>query len=359
MLKKEVAAMVGEVFAEHKLPDEFARRVLEGIPELKFSKWECPFCGSITTCMQFLGEDVTYHFVMGVSGSAFKLLWARDWCPSNNSVGLLGLEVIRRVFWALGFEYEHMDGCRLPEDIEVFQRKIVEGIRNGKPVLAGGVVGPPDLGIVAGYEEGGRVLRGQSYFHDGSQGYYREADWATGCSGLILVGEKKVPPPEAEILRESLRWAIQLARTPHMVERRTTGLAAYDAWAAALGRDEDFPEGDRKVLTFRCNVHTSVTLSGLCDARRSAAAFLRSMADVDGAARPDLLAAADAYDEEVRILDEAMHAAPFCFSPEEERLKIADPALRAAQAEAVLTAKEIDARAVEHLERALASMDAA
>ena len=84
-----------------------------------------------------------------------------------------------------------------------------------------------------------------------------------------------------------------------------------------------------------------------------AAQFLSEFADVEPAVTDDLQAAAKLYEQEVSILSEAQSKAPFCFAPEEERLKMADRGLREFLADHVLQAKEKDQQAVEHLERAL------
>ena len=73
---EEVAPMVQEVLNEHKLPIEFTRKVLDNIPGIGFDKELCTFAGSIKASMDFLNHPVTYDFIMGVSGAAFKLLWA-------------------------------------------------------------------------------------------------------------------------------------------------------------------------------------------------------------------------------------------------------------------------------------------
>jgi RNA polymerase sigma-70 factor (ECF subfamily) len=359
---EELTPVVQEVFDEHKLPPEFARKVLEGIADLGYDKsGETTLCGSIVAVLEYMKDPVGYDFVMGVSGTSFKLLWHLGWCTSNNSMGILGSEPIRRAFRALGYDYEYIWRDDLPDAEEVFRRKIKDSIDNDRPVIACGIIGPPDEGIVAGYDRNGEVLLGRSYFCDGSQGYYEKADWFKDCYGLIVVGKKKKSPPRQQILRETLQWAVQLGRTPTSDELptadggRATGLAAYDAWAEALKKDEDFPSDDMKILTFRCQVSTSVTLSGLRDARKTAVSFLKAMAQEGNSARGDIQRAAAAYEEEVAVLEEALTLAPFCWQ-EEKLLQMADPKLRARLSEMVLLAKEKDEQAVTALEEALEAM---
>ena len=132
---------------------------------------------------------------------------------------------------------------------------------------------------------------------------------------------------------------------------RVLGLAAYDTWAAALLRDEDFPAGDLKMLTFRCNVNGGVTYSGLRDARRCAIEFLRNTANEVPEAPSGILQAAAAYEAEARILD--AKTVPWCGSPEEERIQMASRKFRTGLAEVILAAKEADQKAIELLEQAV------
>jgi hypothetical protein len=347
-------AMVQEVFNEHKLPPEFASKVLANVPRLRFDKGECTLVGAIVACMQFLNEDVTYDYVMGTSGGAFKLLFWPTWCPSSGDLALLGEEPVRRAFNALGHRYQYLRKTGYDGEEASFRSMIRDSIGRGMPVLLGGVIGPETC-IVAGFDEEAAVLLGHSYFHDGSKGYYRKAQWFSDCWGLVVVGEKKPLPPRGEILRDSLAWALELARVPQRLNY-ASGLAAYDAWAAALLRD-DFPQNDLGTLTHRCLTNGNVVHCVLLEARRSAAGFLRSMTDVTEKAAPHLLAAATAYEEEAGILKAASNDVPYDWSPEEKRLQMADPALRRRLADVVLQAKAKDEQAVARVEQALEAMD--
>jgi hypothetical protein len=342
------------------------RNVLEGIPDVGWrTTGETTLAGCVVVCMNYLDDSLDdafeYRYVMAVSGAAFKLMWHPDWDGANHSMAVLGDEPIRRTFWALGYKYEVVRKTDEPGNEETLRRKLVESIDRGRPVIVWGIVGPPDEGIVAGYDRAGEIVLGRSYFLDTPNGYYERADWYKDCSGLLLIGDEVDFPKPHDVLRATLQWAVKLAQTPTTAElgvddKRVNGLAAYDAWAEALGRDEDFPAGDLETLTFRCMVSTGDGLSGLCEDRRMAAGFLRDMAELSEEARPHLLAAADAYREELAILYEAFPLSAFHFSPEEERLKMADPERRRQVAGLILKAKAKDVEAVEHLEKALAGL---
>jgi RNA polymerase sigma factor (sigma-70 family) len=362
---EEVTPMVQEVFDEHRLPEEFAQKVLEGVSDLRYDEGDLTFVGALMSLLKFMGEEVSKDYVMGASGGAFKLLWHPQWCPSSGDLVVLGEEPIRRVFQAIGRDYEMVMRAEGDAQAAELRQRLMESINRGRPVLAFGVVGPETC-VVAGYEEEGTVALGHSYFHDGSQGYFRKGNWweeadpsdevgefAHGCGGIVTVGEKVKTP--SDILRATLDWAVELIRAPER-DGYVSGLAAYDAWAAALQRDEDFPAGDLEALDFRCLVNANVLLCVLKEARASAAGFLREMAQEGVPGRDELMAAAVAYQEEAEIVVEAEELAPYTWHPEERRLQMADPDLRARLAALVLQAKEKDAQALAHLEKARQGM---
>jgi hypothetical protein len=271
------------------------------------------------------------------------------------------------VFRAIGRDYEMVMRAEGDTQDAELRRRLVESINGGRPVLAFGVVGPETC-IVTGYEENGTVALGHSYFHDGSQGYFRKGNWwegagpfdevgefGHGCRGIVIVGEKAKTPRPREVLREALDWAVELIRVP---ERGgyVSGLAAYDAWAAALQRDEDFPAGDLEALDFRCLVNANVLLCVLRESRAGAAGFLRGMARDGVPGGDELMAAAVAYQEEADIIVKAEKLAPYTWHPEHRRLQLADPDLRARLAGLVLQAREKDAQALAHLEKARHAM---
>lgn len=360
-VSEETSPVVQEVFNEHKLPDEFVRKVLENIADLDWQRsGECTFCGSVVSCIKFLKEYMPYDFVMGISGGAFKLLWYPQWCQSNNALLVLGNEPIRRTFRALGYEYQFMHKTEETNEEDKFRQMITDSIQNGRPVIVEGIVGPPACGVVTGYDKNGNVLFGRSYFHK-SEDYYQKDDWYKDCHSVILIGEKQDQPTASEILYDSLLWGIKLAHTPEWFRydgaRYACGFVAYDIWAQALEKDEDFPIDDLEVLRFRCNVSTSITLCGLRDARNAAAGFLKNMKDFAGSATEDIVAAVSAYEEEVQILDNALKIAPFCFTSKGKIFQMADPEFRRNIAKLILGAKTKDEQAVEYLEQALEKFD--
>jgi RNA polymerase sigma factor (sigma-70 family) len=359
-LQERMTDMVEETLKQHAPGKDFTRKVeeiLDGVENVEWKKGCNCFSGSVVSCMKFLKEDITYHFVAGVSGVAFHIQWA--WAPDNCAPEVtLGEEIVRRAFWALGYEYTLTEDFEKssPENSEdVWRQRIIKNINNGRPVIARGVVGPPECCVIAGYAQEGDVLLGRSYFYKDSKGYFRQADWYKNCFGILEIGKKIGAPPKRQIIHETLEWAIELARTPERNER-ATGFAAYDIWADALERDEDFPEDNMEVLTLRCMATINDGFGYQADVRWAASEFLSSIADECGEADTDLKTAAKAYKEESDLHCQGMKLGPSCFAPDEEKRRIADRKLRFEIAHLIREAGAKNRKAIEHIERAFSKL---
>ena len=386
------------------------RAVLEGVPRVHFYEGgkRCPedivLPSVIRAILEFLGEKdygckhclaqnpdckvlCTYAFLVGVSGAASFLSWKEGWHGDNQAIFYMSDDAAapeRHIFEAIGYEFEWVvkeqgrDNVRT--DVRaLFRQRITESIQRGMPVLGYGVIGPPEASIVAGYDEGGDVLIGWSFFQKFSEfsagvefepsGYFRKRDWFKGTECLLIIGEKKGKPSLEDTCRTALRWMLQVARTPMVrpepdaperYRHRHNGLAAYDAWAAHLLRDDEWPAADEATLRAHHRIHDDA-VGTVAEARWYGSLFLAQL--VEGfAAGPgkrgkmaDILHAAACYAAEHDLMWEVWDLAGGNGNPEAYR-KLADPAVRRAIAEIVRQAREQDAQAADHIERALAPL---
>lgn len=325
--------------------------VLEGVPRIGYDIHLCPFPGALYACLKYLGDPCDYDYIMGVSGAAFRRFWNRD-DGGNVDLSYLGDDPFRRAFDALGYEYR-----TIPAEKETMIKAIKESIRQGKPAISFGIIGPPEAGIVAGYDREGEVLYGWSCFQDKKDRYYEKTEWfetmdKNAGKGLIVIGRRKpTRPHDRDVLAASLEYAIDLAQRPRRAGRpeHVSGLAAYDAWADALEVDADYPPNDQKVLATRAMVHMDQVT--MLEERHSAAKFLKRMAEAASDVAEQLHAAATLYDEaanEAARLWRLGH-----WSEPEAQKAIADAGNRREFAKHIRAARRKEAQAVEHLERAL------
>lgn len=333
-------------------PSQF---VIEGVPRVGYDVRLCPFPGSLCSCMEFLKDPCDYDYVMAVTGAAFRRFWNRD-DGGNIDLMYLAPQTYKRIFKALGYGHHMVSNSDKARLIHAIQQSVSRNV----PVLAFGIIGPPECGIVTGYDKDGEILLGYSYFQDPSiKGYYEKADWYGDSHGIVVIGGRRAKPSERETFVSTIEWAIDVERTPERPEApdHVCGLAACDAWADAVEVDADYPANDLKVLSTRLMVHGDQCV--MLMERSSAAKYLRDMAHLGPEASDDLKAAADLYDAVSAECGKAWPWKSCDYNDQEVQKGLADPATRRDIARHIRIATDRETQAVEHLGHALAALKAA
>ena len=328
-----------------------SRVVLEGVPKIGYGVHLCPFPGSLYALLQYLKDPCDYDYIMGVTGAAFRRTWNRD-DGGNVDLSYFGDEPVDAIFTALGYDYQIIP----PINRDALMQAMKASISRQKPVLAFGIIGPPECGLVTGYDKDGDVLYGYSYFQDGKlPGYYEQADWFAQANwpknsthGFITLGEKKPKPADRAILLAALARAIRFEKMTKLGPDHSAGLTAYDDWAKGLEIDADYPQENAEILATRVMIHGDQCV--MLEERRDAAKFLRRMAKVAPEAAKELEAAAALYDA---AADQGSVLWPWSMDlGMQVGDKLADPETRHAMAKAVRLAQQKEAGAVLHLEAA-------
>ncbi len=140
---------------------------IEGVRKISWDTGEmCEFASTLTSALSCLGEEISYHYVMGTWGAAFRFtLNPGEWDFGNYGIRNISAdpnEPIRRAIEAAGYEYTIYETGSRQEDTA----RITASIDRGVPVLAFRVVGPSDFCILTGYDDGGDVLLGRSTYQD-------------------------------------------------------------------------------------------------------------------------------------------------------------------------------------------------
>jgi len=383
-LRERTMAMVEDTLKQHAPSEEFGkrvRRVVEGIREVPWESIWLTYEGSAYACLKALQPDVTLAEMMGLCGAAFRFFWHRDAGPWMCNYLLIGEEAVRRTFAPLGYTYTYLADYEhaRPGNEERFRRLVVDSIDAGRPVIGLGVVGPPGTKnpepcVITGYDKGGAVLYGRSYFQafggeyeTTESGYFRVEDWYPGCYGLIVPGAKSRPPARRKVLRDALEWAVELAHRPvvravvELGERGGPelhcGLAAYDPLAEEFLNDARFADNPEDDIWARWAKVELMMFNGLwllVTTRGYAAEFLTGVAQEDLPGAEHLARAAASYAEEVAVLRRATEHIPL-EAAEEHCVTITRPEVRQALRRLVLEVKIHEEEAVAHLERALAA----
>jgi hypothetical protein len=323
--------------------------ILNDVPRIGFDNHVCPFPGSLFACLEYIGDPCDYDYLMAVTGAAFRRLWNRD-DGGNIDLSYFGDTPYQRIFNALGYEWR-----TYPFEREAMLTGIRQSLRRGSPAISFGILGPPEAGLVTGYDRDGEVLYGWSYFQDQNQQYYEKSDWfetmEKNWRGLIVLGERNgVRQPVQDVLKSTLEWAIDLTNTPIRSEipDHVSGLAAYDAWADALEVDDDYPADDAKTMAWRAMVYGDQ--STMLWERHEAAVFLHKAAQESPAAEA-LNAAAELYEQVSSTLSAIW---PWGFSSNNEAIPgLRDPKVRRELAKTVRGARTLEVQAVAELEKAL------
>lgn len=367
-----------------------SRCVLENVPKVHFYQGgprcpeDVPFPSCLRAALEFMGQnlgcrhttvrqpawpfDCAYAYILGVSGAASRLLWhPAQWDGANGDMALMAEdahEPFRRAFEAVGYACEILDRPPERDSEALFRQRIVDSIAGqGLPVIAFGVIGPPECCLVSGYDESGDVLIGWNFFQDFPEcnadvefepnGQFRKRGWYPATPGLILIGAKRERPPMKELGRRSLAWILQVTRTPQVGSRRS-GLAAYTAWAEALLRDDQFASDDIALLRERYMVHYDA-VGILAEGRWYGALFLAQLAsNVFDRAAEELFHAAACYAAEHDLMWQVWRLAGGNGVSDAHVRKLAEPETRRQIAAVILQARDQDAQATAHIERALA-----
>lgn len=220
--------------------------ILYGVPKIAYDQNGCtPFPMCIHSCAKYLGLCVDYTRAMAESGAAFRLAWNTTCWDGGNVDAIFTFDDPTKVYrcgmraMERGFKLLSRTPKTIKEDFMVFIRSEIDA---GNPVIALGIIGPPEACVVTGYKDGGNVLRGWNVFQEYPEyqasvrfeknGYFITEDWweNPNTTALIATGTENFPP---FTLRETLRNAAE-ALEGRMCGTYAKGTLAYDVWKNAL-----------------------------------------------------------------------------------------------------------------------------
>ncbi len=298
-IAEEMTPVVQEVFSQHKLTEDFARNVIEGVPTLSWDKGkQCTFAGALEAAMAVTDHPYTYTDIMGLTALAFRTRWwccapgQLGWCPSC-AVGEMEEEIDaarKTTGWELRIEV-HPDIKKLSPDI-------LASIDAGKPIPA--YADCEDMAVLYGYEQGGRTF----IFRDYNKGQTPHEVPVSKVGWLwIFLGDHAEPLPPRSATIQGLQMAVHNWRRERGREgpgEYWYGRAALRVWSEDLAQADSLTQEQRDQLHF-----VSVwNCMALADARKSAVSFLRAKAVFfAGPARETLERAASLYQQEVDIVD--------------------------------------------------------
>ena len=292
--------------------------ILYGVPRVAYGVDGCtPFPMCILSCAKYLGIPADYTRAMAESGAAFRLNWNTSCWDGGNVDAVFTYddpdEIFRQGMHAMERNLKIMK--RTPDTKkEDFMNFIRSEINAGNPVIALGIIGPPEACVITGYRENGNVLTGWNVFQEYPEyqasvqfeknGYFITRDWWENpeTTALIATGTEALPPLTP---KEALQNAAK-ALKGRMCGTFARGTLAYDAWKDAILCDRDFPrDAVFPVLVERMMCHGDA-MDCLSDGRLHAAKYLRRLAEKYPAQAEKLNRAAQDFEHVSKIIWEEM-----------------------------------------------------
>lgn len=255
-------------------------RVLKDIPSLRSGEGrDCtlPACLAVAT-------GTEYDWVMGVSGAAFATtIDAASWDPL--AAAPLDDDTLTRGARGCGTRPDIVGPPFDDEMKALVLDRVAEAVDAKLPPLVKGIAGPPEYGLIVGYDESGPSFLARTYFDKTDKP--TKVDWSAfedAAHGLVAFLDRTAAPDRAALARDAVRRA------------RDGAAATRDALATWLaGLRDDARWADTKhagAAAFADHAMRTIHV----DKRRAAARFLRgARALFAGAPGADLLRAAESY----------------------------------------------------------------
>lgn len=352
--------------------------VLYGVRKVQYCYEECtPFPAMLRSCLNYLGQDVAYPYLMVATGAAFRLRWhASMWDGGNVDISNVYTDPMEA--YERGFRMSGRSFKMLARDAkatkETFKDFIVKEIDAGRPVIAFGIIGPPEACLVTGYRSGGDVLLGWNCFQENPEfaggcsidesGYFVTDRWWENPDTRLLmsVGETAGDLPTTRELLENALAVLVAPRVTHADGSfHWGGQEAYRAWAEALSDDGEFALGTILPKLFERLMCNNDALTMVGEGRAYAAVWMRDVASgFKNEGKDELsslaLKASVAFDGEYALVGEIFGMEEYREPGEKQARALASPAVRNKIVERIRRAAELDAEATTAIGKILAAM---
>ena len=323
---------IKEVNVMSEMKETANSRVLYGVPKVYWEReldgeiQHSPFPMCLQSVLSYMGQEIRYSQLLVATGAVFRQRWYhKGW--SFAAVDYRKIyddpdKPFALAFKAAGRNYKLYGENEKSKYLDVIKSEL----DCGRPVIALGVVGPPEPGIVTGYRENGETLLGWSLFQDyedcdtDEAGYFIKNDWLGGTETIMSISEEiSVLATDKEILENAyMLMTTDKIECYHSPDDLHYGAqAAYEAWAAML-ESADYLNGMDEGAFEACQCDQE----GMLESRAYAATYMESLAGkyphlaalLKKCAR--LLKSAADCATEMRTLREDHNFAEFFASPE-------------------------------------------
>ncbi|MBQ4574634.1 MAG: hypothetical protein IJA85_05485 [Clostridia bacterium] len=282
---------------------------IDNISKINFGEWhECTHSGCMMLLMEALKIDMSYEYLMGVSGSCYRASMAYDWDFGSNIVSiiyaLLGYGGDYYAHRACGLDYHN------PINDDNRDEQVCESIHDGIPVLVLGGRNVPEWSILLGYEKTSSGIKffGRSYFDNDAaedelftENRYTLLNSYPG-DGIIKIFTICDPISPKEALKASLETCVNFFK-PH----EKFGFGAYRKMIDSF-KNNSYTSN---LGNYHCEVVSSILIN-LADARRAASIYLKGCLDLMSGENKDKLSQVTSLFSELFNILNAVINNPVC-----------------------------------------------
>jgi len=294
--------------------------------------------------LQTAGEELTYEYLMGISGSAFRFQLADGWSVTST-------------ISHIGYETETNGLAAIPYEISVFtvEEGDIGGIGNARREIAASIdKGIPAVyrlfedGLIIGYDKAGETLL---CVHPQRRlvphGIFVEERWP---SSVFVFGERKTQDNDIrKYYRRSLELAVDLFEKEKEEGKPLCGERAWSAWIEHLSDDWLFKDGAKWIENWWLYL-------SLYSSRKCAGSYLQAIAKAFPDPVPDhLLRAAQLYETMAAkaLLEPSPDVAPCPFMANQAYAPEWSKESRLRQIDALKAALELERKAIQEIRLAL------
>lgn len=238
--------------------------ILLGVPKVTYTFEECtPLILSIKAALNYLGDSIDYGYILAASGAAFRLRWNEDdWDLGNiNCMNTYEhpFDILNHIFNAVNRKYKlYLRSDATKDDYKTIIKNEIDA---GRPLIALGIIGPPEACIITGYQKDGDTLLGWNCFQENKEfangisfhecGYFITNQWWENPSttALISIGDKNNGyPTQKALINNAIKILSANTMTLHHLNQPPStyacGQAAYILWRKKILDDSEFNHHD-------------------------------------------------------------------------------------------------------------------
>ena len=273
--------------------------VLYGVPKIFFGlvvdghMQLTPFPMCLQAVLNYMGQSTGYAEIMAASGAAFRQRWNENgWDMAAIDIRNTyheHLKPFELAFRAAGRNYLIIEEPDKSKAKGAYLAHIKSELDCGRPLIALGVVGPPEACIVTGYMDDGERLLGWSLWQGGGpfgenleidgSGYFIRSNWWENTEAIMSIGEEMGTPASVkDILQNALTLMTEerVETYEGMCGAYYCGQAAYETWARTVEDDAGYTE-DADMFTALVSHEDQECM--LTEGRSVASAYIGSLAE--------------------------------------------------------------------------------